>query len=200
MGRMLKKPKILTILIVLSLLSGCSQEYSYQDYSDDICKVVSGHYGWKSSLRQVQQEYTISPGLVLSVIFHESSFKANARPPAKKVIGFIPWQSATAFGYAQIKNETWEWYKSHNPGYFQSRTQFSDSTKFVGWYYQVFLARLKKEAYSKAVSDADFYISYHEGIGGFLHQNWQQKDWLVKKAKRVDQLAQHYNQQLKHCL
>ena len=200
MGRTLKTPKALVILTMVSLLSGCAKEYSYQDYTDDICKVVNGHFGWRSSLKKTQQYYAISPGLVLSVIFHESSFNANARPPATKVMGFIPWQSATAFGYAQIKNETWAWYKSHNPGYFQSRTQFSDATQFIGWYHQVFLARLKKEGYRHPVSDADFYISYHEGIGGFLHQDWQKKDWLVKKAERVDQLAQRYNQQLKHCL
>ena len=182
------------------LLSGCAQNYTYQDYSDNICKVVNGHYGWQSALKRTEKQYGISSGLILSVIFYESSFKASARPPADKLMGFIPWQSATAFGYAQVKNESWDWYKSHNPGYFQSRTHFSDSVKFIGWYYQVFLARLEKEHYTKRISDSDFYIAYHDGIGGFLQQGWRENEWLINKSQQVADLASHYNRQLKHCM
>ncbi len=180
-------------------LTGCTQ-LTYKDYSDNICKVIDSHYTWKSSLVRAQDAYGISPGLVLSVILHESSFKAKARPPAEKYLGFISWQSATAYGYAQVKNETWKWYKSHNPGPFQSRTSFVDSVNFIGWYYKVFQQRLVKESYTQESTDADFYLAYHEGMGGFVRKTYLQKQWLMTKAGKVSELTNSYNKQLLKCL
>ncbi|MEC7030568.1 MAG: transglycosylase SLT domain-containing protein [Pseudomonadota bacterium] len=188
----------LIYILVLLVLGGCSK-LTYQDYSNNICKVVSSHYGWRSALSQTQKKYGISPGLVLSVIFHESSFKAEARPPKEKLLGFIPWQTATAYGYAQVKDETWAWYKSHNPGVFQSRNQFPDAVDFIAWYYKMFHLRLEKEGYDDDVTAADFYLAYHDGIGGFLQGTWREKQWVVLKAEKVAQLAEQYDQQLKQC-
>ena len=53
----------------------------------------------------------------------------------KKLFGFIPSsRPSTAFGYAQITNPTWEWYKNKTGNQNASRANFNDVTDFIGWY------------------------------------------------------------------
>ena len=175
---------------------GCSSQYHPGDYHHNICHIVNDHWGWKSSLNLAKRHWGISPGLVLSVIYHESAFESHARPPRTKLWGIFPWRVSSAFGYGQIKDETWAWYREKQPAIFLSRTSFHDTTQFIGWYYTQFLdkARDKKQVYY------DFYIAYHEGIGGYSRFSDQGNTWLQKKARSVSDLAISYDQQLQVCL
>ncbi|MCP8352625.1 hypothetical protein [Candidatus Synchoanobacter obligatus] len=184
---------------LLLILAGCGR-FPPDTYDNHICQVVQSHWGWAKPLRHVSEEYHISPGLVLSVIFHESSFRAQARPERKSVLGFVPWTVSSAYGYGQIKDETWAWYKSHRPGYFQSRTQFSDTVDFIGWYYQIFRRKNPLESFNDMQVARDFYFAYHEGLGGYQRKTYASQAWLINKAERVAKRASEYNQQLVNCL
>lgn len=185
----------LRTLLILSVLTGCSKVLPYAAYDDCICCVVNANWGWKHDLNATAKRHGVSPGLVMSVMFNESSFKRYARPESNKLWGWFPYQRSSAYGYAQIKDETWQWYRMHNPGWFQSRTQFSDAADFIGWYYGLFIKRFPGNA-----SDSDFYLAYHEGLGGFQRATYEQKTWLVEKSKLVAERADQYNQQLSACL
>jgi hypothetical protein len=182
------------ILLSLLLLSGCDS-FRPIEYDKHICRVVLANWGWRQALNEVSEEYGVSPGLVLSVIFHESSFNAQARPKSGYVLGLIPWQNSSAYGYGQIKSETWTWYLEKKPGLFRSRTNFTDTAYFIGWYYELFVDRSN----AKDVAH-DFYLAYHEGLGGYKRKTFQNNEWLLNKAAKVSQRAAHYDTQLKKCL
>lgn len=180
-------------LIGMLCLSGCYREYKPSDYDHNICQVVQGQ-GWSKALHRAANDHQISPGLVLSVIYHESSFKHDARPKPYKILGLIPWRRSSSYGYGQIKDETWEWYKSHNPGWFQSRTHFSDTVDFIGWYYKIF--KRKSENHDAH----NFYLAYHEGLGGYQRKTYEGNDWLLNKANMVSERAKYYDEVLLDCL
>lgn len=185
------------ILFTTSVLLVC---FSYAelrpvDYDKRICHVVNSNWGWARSINYTAKRYNVSPGLLLAVIYHESGFQQRARPKPVKLLGFIPWQASTAYGYGQIKNETWEWYKENNPGWFQSRTSFSDTLDFIGWYYQLFL----KKSNSNYVH-RDFYLAYHEGLGGYENGSYQNNQWLINRANEVALRAEIYDEALRSCL
>ena len=181
---------------VFLLLSGCVHEYTPTDYDQRICMVVNNNWGWAHSLASASKVYQMSPGLILSVIYHESSFNSHARPPREKIWGLIPWRQSSAYGYGQVKDETWAWYIEKNPARFVSRTSFHDTVHFIGWYYSVFK---HKERHSDTPY-ADFYIAYHDGIGGYERHSEKNNTWLQNKAKSVSDRALAYDKQLKHCL
>ena len=193
---LIKPIKISLCLVCTMFLTGCMREIKHKDYDDNICYVVKHSWGWRQSLKSASRVYGISPGLILSTIYHESSFRPTARPPRGKVLGVIPWRYSTAYGFGQVKDETWEWYKEKNQLRFVSRTSFYDTVHFIGWYYSIFKSRAQKVAdpyYS-------FYIAYHDGIGGFLRHSEEGNEWLQNKAKSVKAFAESYDQQLKDCL
>lgn len=181
-------------LLASLLVSG--KELPPKVYTEDVCQIVEVHPGWSESLKETSRERDIPPGLILSVMYHESTFRAEARPPRKKLLGVIPWQRSSSYGYAQVKDETWRWYKSHNPGWFQSRNQFKDAADFIGWYYQIFR---KKNPNIENVY-ADFYLSYHEGLGGYKRKTYKNNTWLINKSQSVSNMAEAYEIQLKSCL
>lgn len=183
-------------LWMVSLVWTCSQAVlTPTDYDKRICRVVQSNWGWSYSINKAAKRYDISPGLLLSIIYHESGFQPRVRPKPYKILGFIPWQMSTAYGYGQIKNETWEWYKSHNPGWFQSRTNFTDTLDFIGWYYQLFLKKAKTDYLHR-----DFYLAYHEGLGGYERGTYHNNKWLMNKANQVALRAELYDEALRECL
>lgn len=182
-------------LLSFLLLSGCAK-VEPRDYDKRICHVVSSNWGWSSAIHKTSKRYGISPGLILSVIYHESTFQKDARPPREMLYGVIPWRTSSAYGYGQIKKETWDWYLQSNPGLFQSRTHFSDTVNFIGWYYQLFQKKAKDRTYLAR----DFYFAYHEGLGGYERGSYEGKESLIKKANAVALRAEVYDQALKDCL
>ncbi|MDC3180935.1 transglycosylase SLT domain-containing protein [Gammaproteobacteria bacterium] len=183
------------IFAILSLLSGCVVEEPQAGYEKDICQFVHAHSRWSSVLRKTEQEFEISPGLVMSVIYHESSFRSHVRPPRDIVLGVFPVRLRTEYGYGQIKDMTWQWYLEKDPGLFRSRTSFADTARFIGWYYKHYLAvsrPTKKRAY-------DFYLAYHEGLGGYQRLT-QINDWLDRKSNSVQKYADQFDLVLRDCL
>ena len=110
--------------------------------------------------------------------------------------GIIPSnRPSTAFGYAQITNPTWEWYKSSTGKKNASRANFNDVTDFIGWYAnqsEKMLGISKKDYYNQ-------YLAYHEGHKGWSDQTFKSKKWLIEVAKKVETNAKRYNNQLIEC-
>ena len=194
---MVWKPIVATS--VICLLSGCATP-STDDYDNHICSVVDAGWGWKNALQQAKAGYGVSPGLVLSVIYHESSFNAQARPDRELIWGFIPWRTRTEYGYGQIKKETWEWYKGHHPGVFQSRTSFADTVDFIGWYFQIFRGKTEQSVFGEYDIDKHFYLAYQQGLGGYSRGSYENNKWLLNKARRVAERAMKYDKELSKCL
>ncbi|CAI8179017.1 MAG: Uncharacterised protein [Marinobacterium sp. xm-d-530] len=126
----------------------------------------------------------------------ESSFKHDAAPPRDTFLG-VPmwWRISSAYGYAQAKDSTWDWYKSKTGRFWASRENYADAVDFMGWYASISQRTLgisKWDAYNQ-------YLAYHEGHGGWKKQTYNKKSWLIGVAKKVDANARMYGSQLQSC-
>ena len=62
-------------------------------------------------------------------------FQTFCKPERKKILGIIPGsRPSSAFGFAQVTDPTWNWYKSRTGNKNASRANFYDVTDFIGWY------------------------------------------------------------------
>ena len=101
-----------------------------------------------------------------------------------------------AFGYAQVTNPTWNWYKSRTGNSNASRANFKDVTDFIGWY-------TTQTDKMLGISKNDYfnqYLAYHEGMNGFKKKTYKKKPKLLKTASKVKKQAQTYNSQLSKCM
>jgi len=132
----------------------------------------------------------------LAIIYQESRFVHDAKPPRKKLLWVIPWtRMSSAYGYGQIKDSTWDWYLKSTGNRWADRDEFEDVVDFIGWYGSVSHRKLgisKWDAYNQ-------YLAYHEGHGGFKRKSYKKKAWLMKVARKVDNRAKSYHTQLSKC-
>ena len=190
--------RIDNILILLSLISififACT---SIQPKNTvDSCILFKEKKNWYKSTKKSYEKWNTPIALQLAIIYQESSFNQFAKPVRKKIIGIIPWKRpSSAFGYAQVVDPTWEWYKSKTGNSNASRANFQDITDFIGWYItqsNKIIGIPKNDAYNQ-------YLAYHEGHEGWKKESYRSKKWLMNIAKKVESTANMYNNQLKQC-
>ncbi|GGA99307.1 hypothetical protein GCM10007414_10410 [Agarivorans gilvus] len=132
----------------------------------------------------------------MAMMYQESSFKHNARPPMQYWFGFIPvGRASSAYGYSQAKTLTWDDYVRETGNSWSSRSNFDDAMDFMGWF-------TYKTHKINGVSKWDArnqYLNYHEGWGGYKRGSYRNKQWLVKVAGTVDQRAKRYAAQYNKC-
>jgi len=132
----------------------------------------------------------------MAIIWQESNFRAEARPPKDYMLGVIPWgRASTAFGYAQALDGTCDRYRSETGNHLANRDSFEDAADFVGWY-------MAKTMMTNGVLMNDAfrqYLAYHEGHSGYQRGGWQDKGWLQQTASRVADQAMRYRGQLGAC-
>ncbi len=162
----------------------------------DSCIIFNEKKNWYKATKKSYDKWGVPIALQLAIINQESSFTQFAKPKRTKIFGLIPGsRPSTAFGFAQVTNPTWEWYKLKNNKPNASRANFNDVTDFIGWYSEQstkMLGLSKKDFYNQ-------YLAYHEGHSGWKNETFQSKKWLIKAAKNVETYANKYNIQLKQC-
>ena len=160
------------------------------------CIIFEQKKNWYKSAKNSFDKWGTPIELQLAIINQESSFTQFAKPERKKIFGIIPGsRPSSAFGFAQVTNPTWNWYKSRTGNKHASRANFHDITDFIGWY----VVQSEKIV---GISKNDFYnqyLAYHEGQGGWKKGTHQNKKWLIEVAKNVERNANMYNNQLKDC-
>ena len=160
------------------------------------CTILEERKPWYHAAITAQKNWNMPPALTLAFIHQESSFKGNARPPRKKLLGFIPWKRPTsAYGYAQAIKSSWKQYKEETGKRFARRSSFKSAVDFMGWYNNKSVKTL-----GIPPSDAyNLYLAYHEGWSGYRKKSYLKKEWLIKVAKKVAQRTQTYEKQLNSC-
>lgn len=160
---------------------------------NNICEVLNNHQDWQDSLVEVEKKWGVEKNLILAFIHQESRFQSNAKPHKNAHIhNNTP---SNAYGFAQVKDETWDWYQFKTHNYKGVRDNFDDAVDFMGWYIGVSTNRLnisKKDVLRQ-------YLAYHEGHGGFERKTFIQKPWLIAVAKKVSRKAKVYKNQLRNC-
>ncbi|MCC5826602.1 hypothetical protein [Alkalimonas sp.] len=176
------------------LLTGCSTPPPQN--SSNICDIFKEHRSWYKAAANTRDKWGVPIHVPMSMMFQESSFRHNARPPMRYFLGFIPYgRASSAYGYSQAKTETWADYQRETNRRFASRSNFADAIDFMGWY-------MDKSHRINGVSKWDAYnqyLNYHEGWGGYQRGTYRNKTWLISVARRVDDRAQMYATQLASC-
>lgn len=176
------------------LLMGCASNPPTN--ADNLCEIFDEKRGWYKSAARARNRWGSAIPVMMAFAHQESSFKAKARPPRKKIWGFIPGRRpASAYGFAQATNETWTAYRKSTGRWGADRDDFGDAMDFVGWYNE------QSNRQSKiAKTDAyHLYLAYHEGHGGFNRRSYASKQWLKDVAKKVAARSERYGGQLAGC-
>ena len=186
----------LLILLCISLIFAVACTSNKQINSADSCIIFEQKKNWYKATKKSYDKWNTPISLQLAIINQESSFSQFAKPERKKILGFIPWsRPSTAFGFAQVTNPTWNWYKDKTGNRNASRANFNDITDFIGWYTNQsknIIGLSKNDYYNQ-------YLAYHEGQSGWKNKTYLNKNWLLEVAKNVERNAIMYNNQLSKC-
>ncbi len=163
---------------------------------DNLCSVFSQRHAWYRATRSVEKRWAVDQATQMAVIFQESSFRANARPPRRKIWGLIPWtRPSSAYGYSQALDTTWNVYRRREAKPRAVRDRFPDSADFIGWY----LHRVATRAKIDKRNAPSLYLAYHEGAGGYTRGTHRGKRWLIEASQRVGKRTARYRTQLASC-
>jgi hypothetical protein len=188
--------RVTTGLVAASILTlaGCSTPPPKQP--DNLCEIFYEKRDWYDAAAAMRDKWGVPIHVPMAMMYQESSFKHDAKPPKDYILWVIPWgRVSSAYGYSQAKTPTWDDYQRETGRSWASRTDFDDAIDFMGWF-------ISKSHQVNGVSKWDAYgqyLNYHEGWGGYKRKTYLQKQWLISTAKRVDSRASTYAAQLKTC-
>ncbi|MBT3178863.1 MAG: transglycosylase SLT domain-containing protein [Desulfobacula sp.] len=191
----MNKPKIfLYLLLFLIIFSGCAT--SPPKNINNACRIFDEKSKWYKASYKSYKKWGVPVHVQLAIMHQESRFVSDAQPPRRTLLWFIPWtRPSDAFGYAQVLDSTWEWYKDKTGNWFADRDDYKDAVDFIGWYGNISYNTLKIskwDAYGQ-------YLAYHEGHGGYKRRTYLKKKWLMRVAEKVKANANRYALQLKQC-
>jgi hypothetical protein len=186
--------RVLVIVAVVVLLPACTT--SPPTRTDNVCAIFREKKGWYDDAADSRKEWGSPISVMMAIMYQESRFVAKAKPPRRKILGFIPGpRPSSAFGYSQAKKTTWNEYKRSAGRYGADRDDFEDAIDFIGWYNAQSHRRsgiAKDDAYG-------LYLAYHEGHGGYNRGTYRKKSWLKQVAGKVRNNAARYSSQLLKC-
>ena len=176
------------------IVAGCSSTPPRD--TADACSIFAEKDDWYEASQAAYKKWGVPVHVQLAIIHQESLFKRDAKPPRRKLFWFIPWfRKSSAYGYAQVKDSTWDWYRKNTGNTWADRDDYDDAVDFIGWYCNMSARMLKIskwDAYHQ-------YLAYHEGQGGYKRKTYNNKPWLLKVARNVDNNAKRYRAQIGRC-
>lgn len=163
---------------------------------DDACIIFEEKPDWYVAASATERKWGTPVQLQLAIIRVESGFRDDAKPPHDTFLGVpVWWRLSNAYGYAQAKDETWDWYRTKTGNRWAGRNDFEDASDFIGWYTDVSQRTLgisKWDPYNQ-------YLAYHEGHAGWKRRTYLQKPSVMEVARKVDGYTRTYGAQLREC-
>lgn len=163
---------------------------------NDACAIFAEYDDWYPDAKAASRRWNAPIPVVLAIIHQESAFRADAQPPRRWYLGFIPGaRPSSAYGYSQALDGTWDRYTAATGNQGADRDDFDDAVDFIGWYINETTRRTgiaRSDAYNQ-------YLAYHEGQEGFMRGSYQRKPWLIERARKVSRQAARYSAQLARC-
>lgn len=185
------------VIAALFALSSCGGIEEPPTTVADACRMQAERPHWFRAMKQTERKWGVPVSVQLATISRESSFVADARPMKKERGWFFTREvpRSSALGYAQAIDGTWEWYVRETGNRGADRTEFDDSSDFIGWY-----MNLNNRINGVSLQDAyNQYLAYHEGKTGFANGSYRAKAWLPPVAADVQNWAHRYEAQLQSC-
>ena len=179
---------------VLLILSACHHRAPVN--SEDICAIFKEKESWYEAALATQKKWGIPVYIPMAIMYQESAFKFDAKPPMTYLFDLIPTgRISSAYGFSQAKVDTWLDYVKETGNSWSSRDDFDDAIDFMGWY-------ISKASQRNKISKSDAYnqyLNYHEGWTGFKRKTYKKKTWLITVARKVEKRAKRYQSQYKVC-
>ncbi len=176
------------------LLLGCST--SPPKNINNSCEIFREKSDWYDDAKDSFKRWGVPIHIQLAIIHQESRFKYDAQTEMEYFLWIIPiGRQSSAYGYAQVKDGTWDWYIKSTRNWGADRDDFDDAVDFIGWYGKKTYDTLKISKWDAK----NQYLAYHEGHGGYKRKTFNKKPWLIKVANKVDKNARKYGAQLKKC-
>ena len=158
--RFLKAQCFVWLAMLALLMAGCA---SAPEKIDNICDIFTEKRSWYKAARSSSKRWGGPITVPMAIMYQESKFQHDARPPMRYFLWIIPYgRASSAYGYAQVKTGTWGDYQKDAGSMFSDRDDFGDAVDFVFWY-------MDKSQKRNGVSKWDAYnqyLNYHEGHGG----------------------------------
>ena len=188
----MRKSAILLVLI----LASCVREAKPPLRQDDACSILEQRPGWLRDMRKAEAVWGAPISVQMAIIWKESSFRSRAKTTRTFFLGSIPTgRISTAYGFSQALDGTWADYQRATGRRNARRTDYGDSTDFIGWYMSE-----SKRRNGIELSDAYHqYLAYHQGQGGYRSGNYRGQSWLLNVARQVQNRATLYERQLPNC-
>ena len=182
-----------SLIILAIIMSGCT---STPTKIDNICDMFTEKRSWYNAAISSSERWGGPVTVPMAIMYQESKFQSDAKPPMRYFLGFIPYgRASSAYGYAQVKTATWGDYQKDIGSAFRDRDDFDDAIDFVFWYMDISQKRngtSKWDGYNQ-------YLNYHEGHSGYAKGSYKSKTWLKNVAKKVDQRSKTYSMQYSQC-
>lgn len=182
---------------LLLALTACAKPPSQTKNACAIFEQRDGLFNnWRRAAEKTEREYGVPVPILMATIYTESGFRHNAKPPRRKLLGFIPWKrQSSAYGYSQALDGTWDRYQRETGRWSARRTDFSDAMQFIGWYH-----RQTAEKSGIPLNDPyKLYLAYHSGHAGYARGSWRNNSEALNGAKRFTDITYTYARQLKSC-
>jgi len=186
--------RLIFVFMMLTILSSCVSPPP--ENTANICSMFEERRSWYKAAKKAEKRWGTPVYVSMAIIEQESSFQGRAKPERTKLLWVIPWRRpSSAYGYAQVLDETWTDYKEDAGNWGARRSSFSDAMDFVGWYTNSSTRRnriARNDAYN-------LYLAYHEGNGGWARGSYNSKGWLMDVARNVQNTANVYQNQYQSC-
>ena len=191
--------RLITLFAVISLaaLASCSTTVSNVGHSCAIFAQKNGIFeNWRRDAEKASRDYGVPVSVLMATIYVESSFDSHARPPRKKILGFIPGpRASSALGYSQALDGTWAEYQARSGQRGASRTDFGDAIYFIAWYH--YQSHIRNGI---ALNDPyNLYLAYHSGHAGYSRGVWKNRPVAKSAAARAQKMTEIYEAQLRRC-
>lgn len=189
--------KLILAMVAVLALGSCATRYGDAPRNlDNACSIVNERPSYLRAFRATQRKWGVPVPVIMAMIWQESKFISNNRPPHQYVLGVIPvGRQSSALGYSQALDGTWAEYQRDEGGRGARRTDIHDSADFMGWY----MAQTVEETGVALNDTRNQYLAYHDGRTGYLRGTWRSKSWLIRIADDVAARAVMYDTQLRGC-
>lgn len=189
--------KALRAIVLFMFVASCgSSNFEAPRGLDDACSIVDQRPSYLRAFRATERKWGVPIPVQMAIIYQESKFIPNARPPHRYSLGVIPiGRQSSALGYSQALDGTWEEYQNDTGNRRADRTSIRDATDFMGWY----MTATQEELGIPLTDTRNQYLAYHDGRTGYRRGTYRNKPWLMRIAAELEARAVTYDLQLQSC-
>jgi len=154
--------KIFRAGLLLLILGSCGARDSNAPRNlDNACSILTERPHYVRAFKQAERNWGVETHVLMAMIYQESKFISDNRPPHVYALGVIPTgRQSSALGYSQALDGTWEEYTNRSSTRrAANRTNIQDATDFMGWY----MSLTVRENGIPLNDTYNQYLAYHDG-------------------------------------